>query len=139
MRFEKSKSDNYTTIKLLDSKLDTRNAADLKGEFVVLHTEGVRYLILNLSEVSYADSSGLSSILVGNRLFKSTGGMLVLCALPPFVEKLIKISQLDTVFTILPTEDEAREAVFMHTLENQIEEEEETAKAADQEVPASDN
>lgn len=138
MRFEKSKSDNYTTIKLLDSKLDTRNAADLKGEFVVTHTEGVRYLILNLSEVSYADSSGLSSILVGNRLFKSTGGMLVLCALPPFIEKLIKISQLDSVFTILPTEDEAREAVFMHTLENQIEEED-AAKTTDQEVPASDN
>lgn len=138
MRFEKSKSDNYTTIKLADSKLDTRNAADLKGEFVLLHTEGVQYLILNLSEVSYADSSGLSSILVGNRLFKGTGGMLVLCELTPFVEKLIKISQLDSVFTILPTEDEAREAVFMHTLENQIEDEE-ASKETDQEVSASDN
>lgn len=140
MRFEKSTSDNYTTIKLLDSKLDTRNASDLKGEFVVLNTEGSRYLILNMSEVSYVDSTGLSSILVGNRLCKRDGGLLVLCCLTPFVEKLIKISQLDSVLSILPTEDEAREAVFMHVLENQIEEEEEeSAQTADEEVPASDN
>lgn len=120
MRFEKNTSDNYTTIKILDGKIDTRRAADLKSEFVLLNSEGAKNIILDMSEVDYADSSGLSAILTGNRLCKTSGGILVLCCLSNHVEKLIKISQLDTVLNILPTEDESREAVFMFVLENEI-------------------
>ena len=120
MRFEISASDNFTTLKLLDGKLDTRNAAELKSQFVILNTEGKRQVILNMEEVKYVDSSGLSALLTGNRIFKAADGVMVLCEINAHVEKLIGISKLDQVLNILPTEDEAREAIFMYMLEHEI-------------------
>jgi anti-sigma B factor antagonist len=147
MNIQKSRpndsEDSFVVIKLLDEKLNSSNSAALKGEFVVLDTEGSKNVILNMSEVTYADSSGLSAILIGNRLFKSSGGILVMCSLTPFVEKLIKISKLDDVLNILPTEQEARERVFMHILEREIEEgeEEKSGDSIDDEegIPTTDS
>ncbi|MEM6261672.1 MAG: STAS domain-containing protein [Bacteroidota bacterium] len=123
MRFEKSTSDNYITIKLLENKLDTRYAANLKSEFVAWHASGSRCLILNMSDVQYVDSSGLSAILTGNRLFESSNGLVVMCCLNDHVQKLVTISKLDSVLNILPTEEESREAIFMHILQSEIEDE----------------
>jgi hypothetical protein len=39
--------------------------------------------------------------------------------------KLVKISQLDSVFNILPTVEEAVDAVFMYEIENELKESEE--------------
>jgi hypothetical protein len=46
----------------------------LKTELITLHAEGAKSIILDLSEVNYTDSSGLSSLLVGNRTFHQDGG-----------------------------------------------------------------
>ena len=125
MRFEKSANDHFATIKLLDEKLDSRNAADLKKELLFLvEAEGTRSTILNMAEVSYADSSGLSALLMGNRACRSVEGLLVVCGLNEHVQKLVNISKLNEVLTILPTEEEAREAIFMHVLESDIEDDE---------------
>ncbi|TAE61495.1 MAG: anti-sigma factor antagonist [Bacteroidetes bacterium] len=120
MRFETNVEETHTAIKLLEDKLDARISALLKGEFIALNAAGTRNIILNLEQVKYADSSGLSAILTANRLCSTAGGALVLSNLSSHVEKLIKISQLNTVLNILPTEEEAREAVYMMELENEI-------------------
>lgn len=125
MRIEKSSSEQFTVVKLLNEKLDSRFSAELKTEFVNLNTAGAKNIIFNLGDVKYVDSSGLSAILTANRLCEGVGGILVLCGLNPHVEKLIKISHLETVLQILPTEQEAREAIFMHEIERSIPNEEE--------------
>ena len=52
-------------------------------------------------------SSGLSAILVANRICKDTNGKFVLCGLQTNVEKLIEIAQLDRVLSITSNEKEA--------------------------------
>ena len=124
MRFEKSANDNFATMKLLDEKLDSRNAASLKKELLFLvEAEGTRNVVINMGEVAYVDSSGLSALLMGNRACRAMSGILVLCNLNEHVQKLVQISQLNQVLTVLPTEEEAREAIFMHVLESDIEDE----------------
>lgn len=120
MRFEKSVDDKYTAIKLLNDKLDTRISPDLKSEFINLNAQGIRNIILNLEEVKYVDSSGLSAILTANRLCSTAGGLLVLCQINSHVEKLIKISHLESVLNILPTQEEAAAEIFMAEMENEI-------------------
>lgn len=120
MRIEKSVEDSHTVIKLLVEKLDSQVAPALKSEMVNLSAQGVKYVLLNLSEVKYVDSSGLSSILTANRLCTAAQGMLVISNLNSHVEKLIKISQLGTVLKIFPTESEARDEIFMQAVENEI-------------------
>jgi anti-anti-sigma factor len=121
MKFEKSVEDRYTVIKPKEEKLDSRISPQLKGEFIQLNAQGIKNIVLNLEEVKYVDSSGLSAILTANRLCNGTGGVLVISNINPHVEKLIKISHLDNVLHVLPTEEEARDAIYMMELEKEVE------------------
>ncbi|MBC7864723.1 MAG: STAS domain-containing protein [Bacteroidia bacterium] len=107
MEFTVEKKDNYALIEVQAEKLDSNIAPNLKSELVVLNAEGVKNIILNLTHTRYCDSSGLSSILVANRLCKNAQGKLVLCNLQDGVKKLIAISQLDSILSMATTIEEA--------------------------------
>jgi anti-anti-sigma factor len=103
MEFDIEKKESYTFIRVLSEKLDARVSPNLKSEVIVLSGTGEKNMLLELSSCKYCDSSGLSAILVANRLCKNAGGKLILTGLNEPVERLITISQLDSVLTILPS------------------------------------
>ena len=100
-----------TVISIETEKLDTHIAPSLKSELVLISGKGEKNIILDLKKCQYCDSSGLSAILVANRLCKNAGGTFVLCGLNEAVERLITISQLDTVLTITRTVVEAEKMI----------------------------
>jgi anti-sigma B factor antagonist len=106
MEFKIEKQDNHTLIQVLEEKLDTHIAPTLKSELVLVSGNGEKNIILDLSKCRYCDSSGLSAILVANRLCKNANGTFVLTGLNDAVERLITISQLDTVLNITSTIDD---------------------------------
>ncbi len=116
MKFSIDRQDQYTILKIDEEKLDSSIAPEVKSEFVTLQAEGVHNVILNMVEVKYTDSSGLSALLVGNRLF-SESGSFIMCGVQEHVMKLINISQLDKVIDILPTPEEAVDAVLLNEIE----------------------
>lgn len=118
MKYTIDKSEKYAVLKLHESKLDSTVAPSLKSELITLHAGGLRNIILDLGEVKYTDSSGLSALLVGNRILQEDGGIFVLFNLTDHALKLVKISQLDTVLTILNTLEESIDAVFLHEIES---------------------
>lgn len=79
--------------------------------------------MFDLSGTKYIDSSGLSAILVANRLCDNANGGLVLFGVSDHVMKLFKISQLDSVISILPTQEEAVDRIFMDQIEKELTEE----------------
>jgi anti-anti-sigma factor len=125
MKYSIDKKDEYSILKLQEEKLDSTLAPALKSEFVTLNAEGINNIIIDLADVKYTDSSGLSALLVGNRIFSEEGGIFVLAALTDHVMKLIKISQLNNVLTIVPTVEEAIDAVFLKEIEGDLRSEEE--------------
>jgi anti-anti-sigma factor len=120
MKYTIDKQEKYSLLRLHEEKLDSSVAPNLKSELITLHAEGVRNIILDLSEVKYTDSSGLSALLVGNRIVQEEGGIFVLTCLSDHTMKLIKISQLDSVLNILPTVEEGVDTVFMHEIEKDL-------------------
>lgn len=120
MKYTIDKQEKYSTLGLHEEKMDSSIAPQLKSEMITLHAEGVRNIILDLTEVKYTDSSGLSALLVGNRIFQEEGGAFILTGLSEHTSKLIKISQLDSVLHIVPTIAEAVDAVFMHEIEKDL-------------------
>jgi anti-anti-sigma factor len=80
---------------------------------MILNKNGVNTIILDLSSTKYCDSSGLSSILIGNRLCKDTNGKFILCGLQPSVLKVIQIAQLDKVLLLSENQEEAIKAIEM--------------------------
>ena len=107
MEFKIEKLKNYTLIQVLEEKLDTHIAPTLKSELVLVSGNGEKNIVLDLTRCRYCDSSGLSAILVANRLCKNANGTFVLTGLNDAVERLITISQLDTVLNITGSMDEA--------------------------------
>jgi len=120
MKYSIDKQEKYTIFSLEEETLNTLVAPNLKSEFVILRNEGVRNLVLNLSDVSFVDSSGLSAILTANRLWKGAGSFILTGIEHPSVKKLIEISRLDTVLTIIPTIQESVDYVFMEEMEREI-------------------
>lgn len=113
MKFAVENKEKYALIKSNLEKLDAQHAPDLKSELVVLNKSGVKDIIIDLTGTRYCDSSGLSAILVANRLCKGEGGTFILTGLESAVAKLVSISQLDSVLNITPTLSEAEDLLFM--------------------------
>lgn len=111
MNFETIQNRNIAIVKTLVEKLDASNVDSLKSELVVLNKNGVNTIVLDFSSTKYCDSSGLSAILVANRLSKEASGKFVLCGLNSTVNKLIEISQLDKVLTITANLEEAKKLI----------------------------
>lgn len=114
------RQEKYASVKVEENKLDALIAPELKSLFTVFQEEGFRNIIADLQAVKYIDSSGLSAILVANRICKEGQGEFVLVGVNEHVLKLIKISQLDKVLNILPTPEEAIDFVFMSDLEKEM-------------------
>lgn len=112
--------DTMAILQLRTEKLDGVISPDLKSALVEINSNGFRNIIVNLEDTRYCDSSGLSAILVGNRLCKNAQGCFVICHLQPMVMKLISISQLNNILNITPTQEEAVDLVLMEQIEKDI-------------------
>lgn len=120
MHFTLDKNDKHVVIKLHEEKLNTLIAAELKSELLLLNTQGYSNIILDLTESLYCDSSGLSAILVGNRLCRNSNGAFIVTGLNEMVMKLIQISQLDQVLNILPSVEESVDFVLKSEMEQHL-------------------
>ncbi len=120
MKFSVNKQEKYTVLSLEEETLNTLLAPSLKSEFVILRNEGVRNLILDLSNTSFVDSSGLSAILTANRLWMDEGSFILTGIDHENVKKLITISRLDSVLTIIPTVQESIDYVLMEEIEREL-------------------
>lgn len=91
-----------------DKRFDAAIAGIVKGEFtLILNTEGISKLVVDLSNVEYCDSSGLSALLLAYRLLKATEGHMRLVGLQKAVKTLIGISQLNRILAVCGDLDEA--------------------------------
>ncbi|MCF8256244.1 MAG: STAS domain-containing protein [Flavobacteriales bacterium] len=124
MNFEIEKKEGFAVVRVTTEKLDSQISPALKSELVVLNADDFKNIIIDLSETRYCDSSGLSAILVANRLCKNSHGTFVLCGLQRSVSKLISISQLDTILNITPTLAEAIDFLAMEEVERDLDNEE---------------
>ncbi len=122
MDFKIDKKENHTLIQVLSDKLDTHIAPAIKSELVLIAGNGEKNIIIDLSNCKYCDSSGLSAILVANRLCKNARGTFVLSGLQTAVERLISISQLDTVLNITTGTDEAVDFIAREDVKRRAEE-----------------
>ena len=120
MKFSIDKQERYTVIRPGEDNLNSTVAPQLKSEFVILANEGIRNLILDLSDVKYVDSSGLSAILTARRLWSGLGTFVVTGVEHDAVRRLVEISKVDSVLTILPTLSESTDFIFMEELQRDL-------------------
>ena len=78
MNFIVENKESKVMIRCHVEKLDTLNAPELKSHFLHQSKQLFSHFIVDLSRVKYCDSSGLSALLVGNRLAKEKKSKMIL-------------------------------------------------------------
>lgn len=121
MKFSTDKHEKYVVLKLDEPRFTNDNTPALKSEFILLNTEGYRNIVLDLSKVKECiDSQDLSSLLVGDRLCKSAGGVFVVCGVNENIANIVKISNLHQSVTFVNKLDEATDLIFMEEIEKEL-------------------
>lgn len=64
-------------------------------------------LVLDLSAVSYMDSSGLATLVEALQNSRKSNVTLALCALTPRVRSILEIARLNTVFSLFESREKA--------------------------------
>ena len=86
----------------------------------LINKKGNNNIIVDMENVRYCDSSGLSALLTGHRFCREAGSVFLLNALQTNVKKMVVISRLDTVFTIKNTMKEALDFLFVEEIERKL-------------------
>jgi anti-sigma B factor antagonist len=90
----------------VQGELDLATAPRLKWPLVDAIDSGARVLIVDLTGVTFMDSTALG-VLIGIRRTLKLGSRLAIVCTDPEVLKIFEISGLDAVFQIFATFDEA--------------------------------
>lgn len=96
----------------LSGEVDIMRSPDLQASLqdAINRISGKGAVVVDLSGVTYMDSSGVATLVRGLQLSRKKGVGLVLCSLQDRVRSIFEIARLDTVFPMASTLDEAIEA-----------------------------
>lgn len=108
MNFLLDQVETVAVLRLKEPRLDSMIAPDLKAQLLILMNEDQNEKVLvNLSDVEYADSSGLGALLFGLRLSRDQETRFALCGAQKRVKSLMQIAHLTEVLPSYETEEEA--------------------------------
>jgi anti-sigma B factor antagonist len=88
------------------TRIDAAGAIDFKDRIKALTDAAPGRVVLDLAQVTFIDSSGLGAIVAALKQLAPTR-RLELAGLTPAVEKVFRLTRMDSVFRIHPTVDAA--------------------------------
>jgi anti-sigma B factor antagonist len=116
-KFDLSEEDlNETTAVIrVAGEIHASTAPEFSDRLNAVISNGRNAVVLDLTNVEFIDSTGLSVLLNGlRRVTRARGAMVIACA-NPTVLRLFEITKLDSTFEILPSCDEAIERLRQAT------------------------
>lgn len=99
MNLEQTKEGKVLVVRVRENRIDAHMAPDLKQQLGDLIDSGDNQLVLDLGDVEFVDSSGLSAIVSAMKQLDGRGD-IVLCQPQPAVTSLFKLTRLDKIFRI---------------------------------------
>jgi anti-sigma B factor antagonist len=91
----------------LRGRLDAQSATSLKELWRNYDEQGQHNILLDLHQVEFIDSIGISTLVSGLKQFRARGGDLRLIGLQPSARAVFELMMLDRVFEIFETPEEA--------------------------------
>jgi anti-anti-sigma factor len=97
----------------VSGRIDTITSKDLEAKLKEAIEERKEKIIINLAEVDYISSVGLRVLLAALKGQKQNQGSIPLVSLQPFVQNIFKITGLDKMFQIFPTDEAAFQSLTL--------------------------
>ena len=91
----------------VSGELDVSTAPRLREELVALFAAGRRYVVLDLSDLDFLDSTGLGVIVGVLKRARTLGGDLLLVCPKPSIRRVFEITGLDRTMPLSDTVDAA--------------------------------
>ncbi len=100
--------DQTRIISVAAERIDAAIAIQFKDDMRAETAEGPGRVVLDLTQVEFIDSSGLGAIVASMKQL-GDGQRLELAGLSPNVQKVFRLTRMDSIFTLFPTLDKAME------------------------------
>lgn len=103
-----NKDEESTLVGINESRLDASIAPEFKKQMEEIIEQGNNKIILDISEITFMDSSSLGALVA---VLKSMGsdGMLIISGASGVVLELFKLTRMDRIFTLVEDIDAAKE------------------------------
>ncbi|MEX0339423.1 MAG: STAS domain-containing protein [Arenibacterium sp.] len=106
MTLSSSQAQGAQIVTVNAERIDASIAIQFKEQMRVETTDGSERVILDLSAVNFIDSSGLGAIVAAMKQLEGAR-RLDLAGLTPTVDKVFRLTRMDTVFNLYATLDDA--------------------------------
>jgi anti-sigma B factor antagonist len=104
---EERRVDSDTHVVAVFGEIDLFTAPEFKQAVLTVIDAGSDRVVVDLTEVTFIDSSSLGVLIGAHRRLKSRGGSLVVACAREAILKTFRITGLDGVFRLEPSVDEA--------------------------------
>ncbi len=110
MKIKQSPHDNVMVLELSGKIMGGPDFDKFKGEITSLVEGGYKNLILDMSGVPWINSTGLGILITGYHSIKAAEGTMKICNVKERVLSIFYISQLENIFDVYESLDEALKA-----------------------------
>jgi anti-sigma B factor antagonist len=86
----------------IEGEVDMSTSPELRSKLAPLLTEGTSQVIVDLSGVTYIDSSGIATLIEGLQLSRKHDIRFTLAGLQPSVEAVFELAYLKGFFEMVP-------------------------------------
>lgn len=93
---------DQTSILILSGRFDAHTAPQVRSVLADLLEQGHSRVLVDMAEVGFVDSTGLSVLVSGMKHCRQAGGDLVLAQLGRPVRLIFELTRLDKAFGIYP-------------------------------------
>jgi anti-sigma B factor antagonist len=107
MKIKKNPQDDVMVLELSGKIMGGPDFEKFKDEVTTVVDGGFKKVILDLSGVPWINSTGLGILITGYHSIKAAEGVLKICAVKERVLSIFYISQLENIFDVYETRDEA--------------------------------
>ena len=95
----------------LEGEIDLHVSPRISAALAAMIVQKSPRLVVDLSKVTYIDSSGLAVLIEGMQNVEAYGGKFILAGIQENVKPIFEIARLDQVFIIFPHVDAALAAI----------------------------
>jgi anti-sigma B factor antagonist len=95
----------------LEGEIDLHVSPRISTALAAMIEQKPQRLVVDLSKVTYIDSSGLAVLIEGMQNVEAYGGKFILAGIQENVKPIFEIARLDQVFIIFPHVDAALAAI----------------------------